>query len=248
MTYFEVANLHKSFGGLIAVNDLCFKLAKGQIVGIIGPNGAGKTTVFNLISGFLQPDRGDVLWKGENIVGKKPDQIANIGISRTFQIVKPFRDLTIYENLKVACYGKRFLKKHRGDDRADDLILKVAKQIGLPKDLNQLASNLGQGELRILDIARILITEPELLLLDEPLSGLSQIETTMLLELIRKINQDGTTILIIEHKLKELMRIANNIVVIDFGCKIAEGTPGEVVNNDEVKKAYLGDKKRHAAT
>jgi len=111
MTYFEVANLHKSFGGLIAVNDLCFKLAKGQIVGIIGPNGAGKTTLFNLISGFLQPDRGDVLWKGENIVGKKPDQIANIGISRTFQIVKPFRDLTIYENLKVACYGKRFLKK-----------------------------------------------------------------------------------------------------------------------------------------
>ena len=247
MDYFSVTGLNKTFGGLAAVRDLDFEVPKGSVVGIIGPNGAGKTTIFNLITGFVKPDSGCINWQGKEIAGSKPYKIANMGISRTFQLVKPFKDLSIYDNLRVACYGRRFLRRQKGAVNLDALIHQVADRIGLPEDLNQLAANLGQGELRLLDIARVLITDPDLLLLDEPLSGLSNIETVKLIELIRKINEEGKTILIIEHKLKEMMRIAEHIVVIDFGTKLAEGTPQEVVNNPAVKKAYLGDKKRHAA-
>lgn len=246
MDYFSVSYLNKTFGGLAAVKDLSFEVPKGGIVGIIGPNGAGKTTLFNLITGFLKPDSGRINWQGRDIAGSKPHKVANMGISRTFQLVKPFKDLSIHDNLRVACYGRRFLQQRKGAGDLDALINRVAARIGLPDDLSQPAANLGQGELRLLDIARVLISGPDLLLLDEPLSGLSNIETVKLVDLIRDINQDGTTILIIEHKLKEMMRIADHIVVIDFGTKIAQGTPVEVVNDPAVKKAYLGDKKRHA--
>lgn len=245
MDYFNVKGLNKTFGGLAAVRDLDFVVPRGSIVGIIGPNGAGKTTIFNLITGFVKPDSGSIYWQGREIAGSKSFKIANMGISRTFQLVKPFKDLSLRDNLRVACYGRRFQRRQKGAVDLDALIRRVAERIGLPDDLDQPAANLGQGELRLLDIARVLITDPDLLLLDEPLSGLSHIETVKLIELIRNINAEGTTILIIEHKLKEMMRIAEHIVVIDFGTKIAEGTPQEVVNNPAVKKAYLGDKKRH---
>ena len=250
MDYFNVKNLNKSFGGLVAVSKLDFEVPEGKIVGVIGPNGAGKTTLFNLITGFINPDSGSIVWQGRDIVGSKPYQIVNVGISRTFQLVKPFNELSLYDNLKVACYGRRFLRKHKHHHprQIDSLLNATAELVGLPSDLGQLASNLGQGDLRLLDIARVLVTGPDLLLLDEPLSGLSSIETMKLVELIKKLNNEGSTILIIEHKLQELMNIADKIVAIDFGIKITEGTPSEVVNHAGVIKSYLGDKKRYVTT
>jgi len=245
--FFNISNLCKNFGGLAAVSDLSFTVPQGQIVGVIGPNGAGKTTLFNLITGFIRPDGGQVLFRQESLVGKKPNKIVNMGISRTFQLVKPFLEMSLYDNLRVACYSPRFSARHSGRESIQRRILETARQVGLPEDLSIPATNLSHGDLRLLDIGRSLISEPELLLLDEPLSGLSSIETGKVLEVVLELNRQGFTILIIEHKLKELMRIANRIVAIDFGMKIAEDTPTEIVNNPEVIRAYLGKKKNGAA-
>jgi branched-chain amino acid transport system ATP-binding protein len=214
---------------------------------LIGPNGAGKTTIFNMVTGFLKPDGGEVVFRKKSLIGKKPNHIVNSGISRTFQLVKPFKDLSLYDNLRVACYSKRFSARNPGRENAQRKILENAQRVGLPEDLSMPASNLSQGDLRLLDIGRSLIPEPEMLLLDEPLSGLSSIETRKVLNLVMDLNEEGFTILIIEHKLKELMKIAKRIIVIDFGEKIAEGTPHEIVNNPDVIKAYLGKKKNVAA-
>jgi branched-chain amino acid transport system ATP-binding protein len=240
----SIVKLNKAFGGLAAVVDLDFHVPKGHMVGIIGPNGAGKTTVFNLITGFLRPDRGQVLWQGEDIVGKKPHQIARMGISRTFQLVKPFYELSLFDNIRVACYGPRFAHRNSGAHSVKEKVHEVALKIGLPSDLDQLASNLGQGDLRLLDIARALITEPDLLLLDEPFSGLSSIEARKLSGLIQEFKQQGLSILMIEHRVKELVRLVDRIVAINFGIKIAEGIPEEVVNDPAVVKAYLGTKRK----
>ncbi|MCG2778327.1 MAG: ABC transporter ATP-binding protein [Desulfobacterales bacterium] len=244
-SYLSIIDLRKSFGGLEAVADLTFEVSRGQISGIIGPNGAGKTTVFNLITGFVKPDRGRIIWQGRDIAGKKSHRIVNMGLSRTFQLVKPFRDLSLFDNIRVACYGPRFMKNKTNSQQIKTKIYEVANKIGLPNDLDQLASNLGQGDLRLLDIARALITKPDLLLLDEPFSGLSSIETRRLAGVIRGLNHQGLTILIIEHKLKELMKLVDRIVAIDFGLKLAEGTPHEVVNDPHVIEAYLGRKEKH---
>lgn len=243
--YFFTVDLCKSFGGLKAVDQLSFSVPRGQIVGLIGPNGAGKTTVFNLISGFIKPDRGQIMWQERNLIGKKPHQIVNLGISRTFQLVKPFPELSLLDNVRVACYGPRFANKKLTTKQIREKIYEIAEKTGLPRDLDQLASNLGQGDLRLLDVARTLISEPELLLLDEPFSGLSAIETQKLAGIIQELNQQGLTFLIIEHKLKELIKLVNRIVVINFGVKLAESTPDVVVNNPQVIEAYLGTKERH---
>lgn len=243
--YFSTIKLSKSFGGLRAVDQVTFSISQGEIVGLIGPNGAGKTTVFNLISGFIKSDSGQILWEGHDIVGKKPHQIVNIGISRTFQLVKPFSELSLFDNLRIACYGPRFASKKFNESRVKDEIYKIAEKTGLPKDLGQFASNLGQGDLRLLDMARALITQPNLLLLDEPFSGLSAIETQKLAKIVQEINRQGVTLLIIEHKLRELIKIINRIVVINFGVKLTEGTPGEIVNDPQVIEAYLGTKDKY---
>ena len=244
MDFLKIENLCKNFGGLSAVSELDFALSEQKIMGLIGPNGAGKTTIFNMITGFLRPDRGAILWQGRDIIGRKPNQIVNLGVSRTFQLVKPFPELSLYDNMRVACFSRRFTTKNPDRKSIDHKIRETARRIGLPQNLNLPASSLSQGDLRLLDIGRSLISEPDVLLLDEPLSGLSSIETRKLLELIRELNGEGLTMLIIEHKLKELMKIADRIVAIDFGMKIAEGTPREIVNHPEVIRAYLG-KKRH---
>jgi branched-chain amino acid transport system ATP-binding protein len=246
--YFSTINLSKSFGGLKAVDRLSFSIPHGQIIGFIGPNGAGKTTVFNLISGFIKPDSGQIMWKEQDIVGKKPHQIVNMGISRTFQLVKPFPELSLFDNLRIACYGSHFASKKLDFHQIKDTICEIAKKTGLPQDLDQLASNLGQGDLRLLDVARALITKPNLLLLDEPFSGLSAVETQKLAKIAQEINHQGVTLLIIEHKLRELIKIVNRIVVINFGVKLTEGTPEEVVNHPQVIEAYLGTKVKYATT
>lgn len=243
-----VTNLCKSFGGLDAVQDLSFLIPDANIVGLIGPNGAGKTTIFNLLTGFIPADRGSIQWKGKELNGVKSYEIVNRGIARTFQLVKPFPELSLRDNLRVACYSPRFSNKKLSKHQIEDKIDETAGLVGLSEDLDQVAANLGHGDLRLLDIARALLTEPELLLLDEPLSGLSSIETSKIVTFIKKLNEQGLTIFIIEHKLKELMRIADKIVAIDFGTKIAEGTPGQVVANEKVVEAYLGGKKKHVTS
>lgn len=245
--YLVVEELTKHFGGLAAVEKLSFSLDRGQILGLIGPNGAGKTTVFNLITGFLPASSGRVTFRGENLLGKKPHQIVNQGLARTFQLVKPFPELSLYDNIRVACYGPRFLRQGLDEAAAGRRIHEVAELVGLPGNLDQPASALGHGDLRLLDIARALMIQPELLLLDEPLSGLSSIETQAIVKLIQELNHEGITILIIEHKLKELMKVADRIVAIDFGQKLAAGTPQEVVNHPEVVEAYLGTKDSYGA-
>jgi branched-chain amino acid transport system ATP-binding protein len=240
--YLVVEGLTKHFGGLAAVEGLDFSLAEGQILGMIGPNGAGKTTVFNLLTGFLPPTAGRASFRGQTLLGLKPHHIVNLGMARTFQLVKPFPELSLYDNIRVACYGPRFLTQGLDEKATDRRIRQVAEQVGLPGDLEQQASALGHGDLRLLDIARALMIQPELLLLDEPLSGLSSIETQAIVKLIRELNQEGITVFIIEHKLKELMKVADCIVAIDFGEKLAAGTPQEVVNHPKVIEAYLGTK------
>ena len=245
--YLTVENLTKHFGGLAAVEDLSFTLEKGQILGMIGPNGAGKTTAFNLISGFLPATAGKVTFKGQSLLGKKPHQIVDLGLARTFQLVKPFPDLSLFDNIRVACYGPRFLRQGLDEAAAEKRIREVAGQVGLPENLDLPASALGHGDLRLLDIARALMVQPELLLLDEPLSGLSSIETQAIVELIGRLNKGGISIFIIEHKLKEMMKVADKIVAIDFGKKMAAGTPQEVVNHPKVVEAYLGTKDSYAS-
>ncbi len=246
--YFSTKRLSKSFGGLKAVDQVTFSIFHGEIVGLIGPNGAGKTTLFNLISGFITPDSGEIIWEGQDIVGKKPHQIVNVGISRTFQLVKPFPELSLFDNLRIASYGSRFASQRFNESQIKDEICEIAEKTGLPKDLKQLASNLGQGDLRLLDVARALMTKPNLLLLDEPFSGLSAVETQKLANIVQEINRQGVTLLIIEHKLRELIKIVNRIVVINFGVKLTEGTPDEVVNHPQVIEAYLGSKDKYAAS
>lgn len=240
MIIMEVDNLTKRFGGLIAIQNVTFDVKQGEIVGLIGPNGAGKTTLFNVISGFLRPNSGVVKFKGENITGLKPHEVSKKGISRTFQIVKPFLKMTVLENVAIgALRGRLFgvsLKeaKHRA--------IEILRDIGLLDKKDYYAGSLTIADLRRLEIARALAAEPELMLLDEVAAGLNPAEINDIVQLLRKINGRGVTLLIIEHVMRAIMSLSNRIIVLHHGRKIAEGAPEEVATDKEVIDAYLGER------
>ena len=237
----SIEGVTKRFGGLVALSDVSFQVYEGEILGLIGPNGAGKTTLFNVISGVYKPEEGRVVFKGQDITGWKPHKVARLGIARTHQIVKPFGDLSVLENTMVgALFGKK------ADTITEEEARKIAEDvlefIGLSDKKDLPARVLNVQEKKRLELARALASEPDLLLLDEVLAGLTPTEVERMLSLLGKIRSEkGITIIMIEHVMHAVMNIADRIVVLHFGRKLAEGTPEEVANNQEVITAYLGD-------
>lgn len=232
----EVKELTINFGGLIAVNNLDMKVNTGEAIGLIGPNGAGKTSAFNLISGVYKPTHGQVTFNGENITGLPPYIINRKGIGRTFQVVKPFGAMTVLENVMVGGFVHTSKRS-----QAREIAMQVIEQVDLKRKINSLAKSLTLADRKRLEVAKALATQPKILLLDEVLAGLNPTEIEESVKMIKNINSSGISILMIEHVLQATMAICNHIVVLDYGKKIAEGTPQEVTSNPEVIKAYLGD-------
>jgi branched-chain amino acid transport system ATP-binding protein len=233
----EVASLAKRFGGLTAVKDVSFELAAGEITGILGPNGAGKTTLFNLLTGFIAADSGSIRLDGRSLRGLRPHRIVNLGLARTFQLTRPFIGMTVLENVIVGCLAPRVRGQHHAETRARRML----EQVGLGPKADLAADVLPQGDLRRLEIARALATNPRLLLLDEPFAGLGTSEIEPLAGLIRRLHdREGLTILIIEHKLREFMQLVTRVIAMDFGEIIAIGAPAEIVRHERVVTAYIG--------
>jgi len=235
----EVKNLTKKFGGLTAVNDFSFEIKRGEFIGLIGPNGAGKTTVFNLISGFEKPSSGRIRFNGIDITGMKPYKIVNLGIARTFQLVRSFKYLSLLDNITVSCLskrGKEVSKKTGTDNYASSILASV----GLIDKARIPPIILPHGDLRKLQIGKAIGTNPELLLLDEPFSGLSFEEQLGITDLIKKLHADGVTIFITGHVLRELMTLVPRVIAMHQGKFIADGPPVQVANNKIVLEAYLG--------
>ncbi len=240
----QVNNLSKYFGGVKAVSSVSFDIAEGELLGVIGPNGSGKTTVVNLITGFVKSNLGKILYRGQNITGWAPYKIINLGIARTFQMVRPFYQLPAFKNMVIPLYSPRVKKLAGGKygDR-DAVALDLLEEVGFERDSfvsYKVASALPQGYLKRLELAKSIALRPDLLILDELFSGLSLAEVASIVPIIEKLRFQGKTILMIEHRLKELFRIADRVIVLNFGEKIADGLPKEVIESEEVKKAYLG--------
>jgi branched-chain amino acid transport system ATP-binding protein len=241
VTLLEVRGLAKRFGGLQAVKDLSFAVGEGEIVGLIGPNGAGKTTVFALISGFLTPDAGTVLFRRRAITGLEPHRISALGLARTFQIVRPFPHLTVLRNVTVGA-----LARYPDPREAERRAAAVLEEVGLVARRDQPAATLTLAERKRLELARALATEPALLLLDEVMAGLNAAETERIVALVRSINARGIAILLIEHVMRAVMSLSQRLVVLNYGERIAEGKPEAVARDRRVVEAYLGDE--HAGT
>jgi branched-chain amino acid transport system ATP-binding protein len=232
----EVTNLTRTFGGLTAVNNLSFHIDQGEIVGLIGPNGAGKTTTFNMLSGAFRPTRGEITFKGQSIVGLKAHQVCKRGMTRTFQVVQPFPDVTALENAMIGAYT-RYHSRSAAEKKARE----VLERVGMGGKMHALGRELPLMQLKRLEIAKALATEPEVLLLDEVAAGLTPVEIDDILALVRQLNSEGVTLLVVEHVMKVIMSLSQRIVVLNFGSQIAEGTPQEIAKNRAVLDAYLGE-------
>ena len=233
----EVSGLNKHFGGLHAVRNVSFLIESGEIVGILGPNGAGKTTLYNLLTGFIPPDSGTMLFKGRSLSRLAPYRIAGLGISRTFQLCRPFVGMTVFENVIVGGLGAHGGNRNDLDGRA----LELLEQVGLAGKTRLPVEALSYGDQRRLEIARALAAKPALLLLDEPFAGLGSSEIADLSALIRKVHAErDLTVMLIEHKLHEFMRLVGRVIALDFGEVIAEGTPEYIVRHPAVVEAYIG--------
>lgn len=237
MALLSVEALDKSFGGIHATRDMSFSVEKGEILGVIGPNGAGKTTLFNLITGFIQPDGGRVVFDGRDITGLRPDRIARLGVARTFQIAEPMFGLTARESVRVNAYARAELTRHDADRIANEMIARV----GLERKAHLLSSGLTAAERHRLEFAKSLASAPKIILLDEIAAGLWPEEQNEIARLIGECaDGDGISFLIVEHKLAFMIAVAHSAIVVNFGEKIAEGTPSEVLSQPRVMQAYLG--------
>ncbi len=247
----RVIDVCKAFGGVQALLNVSFSVQKGEVFGIIGPNGSGKTTLINCITGFIKMNSGKVIYKGREISNRPPNQIANLGLTRTFQIMRPYYSLPAYKNLIIPLFSPRARQKGgwRGGGKLGDrgtVSIDILEEIGFERDSfvpYKLASSLPTGYLKRLELARCLALRPDVILCDEVFSGLSMSEIASMVPLIERLQMDGITLIMIEHRLRELFRVAGRVMVLNFGQKLTEGVPEEVMRDERVKEAYLGSEK-----
>jgi branched-chain amino acid transport system ATP-binding protein len=232
----EICNVSKLFGGLSANSDVSFSVNEGTIMGLIGPNGAGKTTLFNCVTGYYPPSGGEILFRGERLNGLSPDRVCKLGMARTWQKVRPLAKMTVLDNVMVGALARTGSLKV-----ARQAAMEQLRVVGLEHKARFLAGGLPIGERKRLEVARVLATEPDLVLLDEVMGGLNPAESEEIIQLILELKKRGITQVVIEHDMKAIMRISDRIVVLNSGMKLAEGLPGEIVSNKEVIAAYLGD-------
>ena len=244
----QVKEVTKAFGGILALNRISFHVNEGEILGIIGPNGSGKTTLINCITGFIKMTSGKVFFQGKDISGKPAHKIADMGVTRTFQIMRPYYTLPAYKNLVIPLFSPRAKRTGgwRGGGKLGDrntVGIDILEEIGFERDSfvpYKIASSLPTGYLKRLELARCLALKPEMILCDEVFSGLSMSEIASMVPLIERLQMDGITLIMIEHRLRELFRVANRVMVLNFGEKLVEGTAEEVMANEKVKEAYFG--------
>ena len=244
----QINQVTKTFGGIFALNEVSFDLHEGEILGIIGPNGSGKTTMVNCITGFIELSAGEVFYRGKKISGKPPHKIADMGITRTFQIMRPYYSLPAYKNLVIPLFSPRAKRTGgwRGGGKLGDrntVSIDILEELGFERESfvpYKMASNLPTGYLKRLELARCLALNPKVIICDEVFSGLSMSEIASMVPLVERLRMEGITLIMIEHRLRELFQVANRIMVLNFGEKLIEGTAEEVMADERVKEAYFG--------